>query len=253
MLRQFKILIFLILLTLAKLHAQNRDSLIFKRFTFTTSVFDYIPNKLNAINFNLGTEIYLQNYKSISANVGLIKSQGASKRNLRISSLSTKGIKVEIEGKHFINKHKIFQPAILLFWFHIFQFKTQNLENTGYYLTANVFYQNTSTERQEIVANIDNNPFPNSYQYKQNIYSVERYVYGLNVKFGYQCIKQYGLTIDYAVGIGAQYISSYSQNRIGTDNDWPNSERDFPWNKLFDHGSGIYPNFIYQLKLGWAF
>lgn len=254
MTRQFTILNILILLTLPKLYAQSGDSLNFKRLTLTTSVFDYLPNKLNAINYNLGTEIYLKKHKSIAINIGLIKSLGNSYGWLQISSLSTQGIKIEVEGKHFLNRHKIFQPAILLFWPHIFQFKTQTLENTGYYLAVNIFYQNTNTDRQEtVVSFIDNNPFPNSYHYKQNIYSVERNAYGLNAKFGYQCFKGYGLTVDYAVGIGAQYISSDSKNRIGTDNNWPNSERDLPWNKLFDHGSGIYPNFIYQLKLGWAF
>lgn len=235
-------------------YSQNSDSLKIKRVTVTTSVLDYFPNKLNAGNFNLGTEIYLKSRKSIGVNFGLIRSYGPASGWLQIASVNTRGMKIQLEGKHYLNKRKIFQPAILLFWPHIFQYKTQELQNAGYYVAANITYQNTLTDRQETVIDyIDNIPFPNTSHYKQNIYTVDRTVYSANIKFGYQCIKKYGLTVDYAVGIGAQYISSSSKNRIGTDKSWPNSENDFPWEKLFDHGDGIYPNFIYQLKFGWAF
>jgi len=230
------------------------DSLKSKNITITTSLFDYFPNKLNTGIFNLEAELYLKNKKSIAVNVGFIRSYGPSGSWLQISSLYTQGMKIQVEGKFYLNKRKIFQPAILLFWPHIFQYQTKELENTGYYMATNVVYQNTKTDRQEtIIDNIDNNPFPNSYHYKKNNYTVNRNVYGLNVKIGYQCIKRYRLTVDYAVGLGIQYISSNSKNRVGTDQSWPNSENDFPWKKLFDNGASIVPNFIYQLKLGWAF
>jgi hypothetical protein len=233
----------------ALINAQSNDSLKFKRVTVTTSLFDYIPNKLNASNYNIGTEIYLKNKKSIGINIGLIKSNGPAEEILQISSLNTQGIKIQLEGKHYFNKRKIVEPAILLFWLHIFQYKTQNVQNAGYYLATNISYQNTKTDREEnVIDYIDDNPFPNSQHYKNNIYMVNRNVFALNIKFGYQCIKQYGLTIDYAIGLGAQYISSSSTNRIE-----PNSDMDFPWKKMFDSGVGIYPSFIYQLKLGWAF
>ncbi len=248
-------LIALVFLTVSPfVYCQSPDSLKIKRVTITTSVFDYIPNKLNAINCNLGAEVYLKNRKSIGFNFGIIGSTGRSGGWFEIDALKTKGMRVSLEGKHFINKRKMFQPAIFVFWPHIFQYKTQDLQNAGYYVAANVLYQNTITEREETVADYtDNNPFPNTIHYKQNIYSVNRDVYSLSVKFGYQCIKKYGLTVDYAVGLGAQYISSNSKNRIGTDTDWPGMEKDLPWKKRFDNGAGIYPNFIYQLKLGWAF
>ncbi|PCJ25518.1 MAG: hypothetical protein COA97_07560 [Flavobacteriales bacterium] len=59
------------------------------------------------------------------------------------------------------------------------------------------------------------------------------------------------LTIDYAIGLGGQYISSNSTNRYGIDTDYPNSEKD-RGGKLFDKGTGFSPNIIYQVKLGWA-
>jgi len=230
-------------------YSQSADSLKAKRIIITTSVLEYLPTiKLNTGNFNIGTEIYLKNRKSVYANFGLIKSYGQPSGWFSLSSQGTQGLKIQVEGRHYFNRHKIFEPAILLFWPHIFQYKSQTLQNTGYYLALHSFYQWTATDRQETVVDyIDNNPFPNSTHYKQNIYLVDRNVYGLNIKFGYQCIKKCGLTVDYSVGLGGQYISSDSSNKLGTNND-----KDLPWNKLFDSGTGFYPNIIYQVRLGWG-
>lgn len=234
--------------------AQSKDSLSYKRIVITTNLVDYIPTMLNASCINIGTEVYVKNKKSIGLSAGYIKSNGVSGGYLQLSALSTTGMKVQVEGKQYLNRKKLFIPAIFVFWPHIFQFKSQNLENTGYYLAANVSYQNTQTKRQETVVDyIDDVPYPSHTHYKDNIYTVDRNVYALNIKIGYNCIKKGGFTIDHAVGFGAQYISSSSKNRIGTDTNWPNSERDIYGKKLFDKGSGIYPSFVYQVKLGWAF
>ena len=235
-------------------YSQTEDSLKAKGIIITTSVLEYLPTiKLNTGNFNIGTEIYLKNGNSLYANFGLIKSYGQSSGLFSISSQSTQGLKIQVEGRHYLNKHKIFEPATLLFWPHIFQYKSQTLQNTGYYVAIHSFYQWTATYRQETVVDyIDNNPFPNSTRYKQNIYSVDRNVYGLNIKFGYQCIKKCGLTVDYAVGLGGQYISSSSKNRLGADTGWPGQQKDYPSNKLFDKGTGFSLNVLYQVRLGWG-
>lgn len=232
-----------------KAYAQPADSLKAKRIIITTSVFDYLPTiKLNTGTFNIGTEIYLKNRKSVYANFGLIKSYGQPSGWFGISSQNTQGLKIQVEGRHYLKRHKIVEPAILLFWPHIFQFKSQALPNTGYYFAAQSLYQWTATDRQETVVDfIDNNPVPNSTHYKQNVYTVNRNVYGLGMKFGYQCIKKCGLTVDYSVGFGGQYISSNSGNKLGT-----NQNNDIPWKKLFDSGAGLYPDIIYQVRLGWG-
>jgi hypothetical protein len=235
-------------------YSQPTDSLKAKRVTITTSVLEYLPStKLNTGNFNIGTEIYLGNRNSCYANIGLIKSYGQPKGWLSVSSLKTTGIKIQAECKHFLNKHKIFEPIILLFSPHCFQYKSQILQNTGYYVALNSSYQWTATHRKEtIVDYINDDPFPNSKHYKQNIYRVDRNVYGLNLKFGYQCVKKFGLTIDFSVGIGGLYIASHSTNRIGEDTDWPNSQKDFPSKKLFDEGTGFSPNILYHFRIGWG-
>lgn len=233
----------------AQAYAQPADSLKAKRIIITTSVLEYLPTfKLNTGTFNIGTEIYLKNRKSVYASFGLIKSYGQSGGWFSVSSRRTQGLKIQVEGRHYFNRHKIVEPAILLFWPHIFQYKSQALPNTGYYFAVHSSCQWTATDRQETVVDyIDNNPFPNSTHYKQNIYTVERNVYGLNLKFGYQCIKKCGLTVDYSVGLGGQYISSSSGNKLGT-----NKDNDIPWKKLFDSGTGFYPDIIYQVRLGWG-
>lgn len=236
------------------IYSQKIDTLKAKRVIISTSVLDYLPSLLNTGNFNIGTEIFLKNRKSLYANLGLIKPYGQSGGIFSVDALSTHGLKIQAEGRHYLNKFKIFEPAILLFWPHIFQYNSQTLENTGYYIAIHPTYQWTATDREETILDyIDNNPYPNTFHYKHNIYTVDRNVYSLNIKLGYQCIKKCGLVIDYAVGLGGQFISSSSKNRMGTDNDYPNSDIDFPWNKLFDKGSGLYPNIIYQLRLGWGF
>ena len=43
-----------------------------------TSLFEYIPDKLNSGNFNIGAEINLNGRKSLVANFGYINSYGSS-------------------------------------------------------------------------------------------------------------------------------------------------------------------------------
>lgn len=222
--------------------ATNNDSLLYKHLNITTTLTDYLLfSNINIYSINLGSEFYLKNRKSLSANFGLINSYGPSGGSLfSLSSIKTQGMKFQIEVRHYFKKFKLFKPAIMLFWLHIFQYKSQMLQNSGYYFSIHSSYQYTETDRE-------------NYNYSpKNIYTVNRSVYALNIKFGYNCIKKYGLTLDYAIGLGAKYINSNSSN-TGTNSSWPNNEKDIPWNKLFNSGSGFYPNIIYQFKIGWAF
>jgi hypothetical protein len=235
------------------IYSQTTDTCRAKRLVISTSIFELLPNSLNSINFNLGTEIYIQNNKSLFANVGVIKSNGPSGGLFEISSLSTQGIKIELEGRHYFNRHKLIQPLILVFWPHIFQYKSQALKNTGYYLGVHSTFQFTSTNRQETVLDyVDNSPFPNSEHDKKHVYTVNRNDCGLHLTVGYQCIKKYGLSVAYEIGLGVQYISSYSVNRLGKDSDYQHQQTEFLLNKRFDSGAGFYPDFVYQVRIGWS-
>lgn len=249
------IILILAVLSTSLTKSQSSDSLRPRRFVITTSLIDYFPTfNLNTGNFNIGAEIYVRNNKSFSVNAGLIRSYGPSSGLLSITSIKTNGWSIQLEGRHYFNKRKIVQPAILLFWPHIFQYHTKDLNNTGYYISVHTGYQSTVTEREETAVDfVDSNPFPNTTHYKKNIYQVNRSAIRLNCLIGYQCIKRHGLTVDYSVGLGGQFISSFSSNRLGQDINWPNSEREIISNKLFDHGTAISPSFVYRVRLGWAF
>ncbi len=228
-------------------YSQNPDSLKAKSFNITYSICDYFSLiTANAYNINLGSEIYLKNKNSISFNLGLIKSTVPSGGGLlSISSLSTQGLKIQIERKHYFGIYKLFEPVILLFWTHIFQYKSQSLLNSGYYYSIQSAFQQTATKREGENYNQIHNP--------DDFYTVNRTVYRINLKIGYQCIKKHGLTIDNSIGLGAKYIYSNSKNFLITSNQWPQNEKDFPWNKLFNTGAGFYPDIVYQLKIGWSF
>jgi hypothetical protein len=237
--------------------SQTSDTLGFKRFIFTTSIFEYIPSQLNTGNFNIGSEIYLKKRKSLYINLGFVKSYGPERPSgggissassfLSVPSISTIGFRIQAEGKYFLNRHKIFQPAILLFWPHILQFKSQELQNTGYYVAVHSSYQFTKTIRDETVVDFrdDNSPF--RLHYKVNNYSVNRNSLQLHLKFGYQSIKKYGLVVDYAVGFGFEYLSSSAFNKLGDS-----TKHEVLRNKLFDTGDGLFPSFVYQVRIGWA-
>lgn len=226
----------------------QKDGLSTNQIMFTTSLLDYLVGPVSCRNLNLGAEFYTRNNNSISLNFGKLESFGSPSStgyfSYGVSSTNTSGYKIQLERKHYLNIDSIFWPSIALFWPHILQFKSQDLEYSGYYYAGNIFYQNTKTDRTETLVNpVDQNT--------TNQYEVARNVYSANLKFGYQCIKKYGLVIDYSVGLGAQYIASSTNNKIGDNT--INNDRDFPWRKQFDNGSGIYPHLCYQLKLGWAF
>ena len=247
--REALISILIMTITFGSVHGQQADSLQFKKIVITTSAFDYFPGKLNSANFNIGAERMITNKISIYANVGIIHSYGPIGDNwFQLANKKTSGFRFQLEGRHYLNRHKIFDPAVLLFWPHIFQYKSQSLRNSGYYYALHASFQQTNTEREEIIyENSTGFPIPD-YPHVLNDYNVERSVAKMHLKFGYQSIKRYGLVIDYSVGLGGQYISSASEGKLGSDDD-----RDWPWNKEFDKGSGFFLSPIYQVRIGWGF
>ncbi|GEM_PF-6193269 len=226
----------------------QKDGLRTKQIMITTSLFDYLIGPVSCRNLNLGAEFYTKNNNSISFNIGKLESFGPPSSSgyfsYGVPSTNTSGYKIQLERKHYLNIDSIFWPSIVLFWPHILQYKSKDLEYCGYYYAGNIFYQNTKTDRSVLHITPSDNIITDLYNVKRNVYSA-------NLKFGYQCIKKYGLVIDYSVGLGVQYISSKSTEQTGYE--VINNERDFPWRKQFDTGSGIYPHLCYQLKLGWMF
>jgi hypothetical protein len=230
------------------------DSLVVKRVIFSSSLLEYFPNKFNAGNLNFGAEIYLGNRKSILMNFGYLNSYGSSNGVMQVTAISTSGFRLQLEGKHFLNKRKLFEPAIFVFWPHIFQYNSKNYQNSGYYLSTNLFYQKTLTFNEETVLDyIDDQPYPGTSHYKINEYKTYRKLIGLNFKIGYHCIKKSGFIVDYSIGFGGKYMKYDTQNRKSDDSNWVDSELESAWIKFPNSKSGIFPTVSYQLKLGWSF
>jgi len=231
--KQKRNLYFLILLSIQIMSGfSNNDSINSRRFRISTSVFEFIPSlNLNSINYNLGAEMNMKNNFSFCFNLGIIKSQGSPSGWLSISSKNTQGFKIQIEGrKYFSNK--------LL---------KNKKSNQGFYTALYTGFQSTKTNRDEsIISSISNVPLPNTAYYVTNNYSVQRDVYRLLYKVGFLYLNVKGITLDNSIGAGAQYINSFSKNKMGNDN-----TPDIPWNKPFDSGRGVFPSLIYQLKIGF--
>ena len=74
------------------------------------------------------------------------------------------------------------------------------------------------------------------------------------MNWGYKVVRKIGFTRDLTIGLGAQLVHSFSENRINGDKSWPNQEKEgLIVAKLFDHGTAIMPYVKLRWKLGWSF
>jgi hypothetical protein len=224
------------------------DSLPSKKISFHTLTSEYLPSwHLEVINFNLGTELLLKKSKAVCINLGYLSNQKSTSGDFfNVGIYSSKGYRVQIEIKHYLKRKKLIEPLMLVFWPHLLQYKSQTLQNSGYYLSGLMSYQYTSSERTETIANEYNST--NQSQFMSSIYNVNRNSVSLIAKAGYQCIKSFGLLIDVSFGFGAQWLDTKT---VGKQSD--NFSIEFPWAKPFDTRQGIFPQVRYQIKLGWAF
>ncbi|MBE7443686.1 MAG: hypothetical protein HS119_14660 [Flavobacteriales bacterium] len=233
--------------------SQANDSLKIKKYSITTSILDYVSEfrTFNEITYNIEFSLPIKNRYFVHVNVGYLKSTETNKVffNAFPNPIDkTQGYRFQLEGRHYLNKHKLFEPSLVLFWLGLFQYKSLVQNNTGYYIAFQSKYQFTETDREETVVDyIQEQPYFQTF-YKQNNYTVDRNMLGSYFKFGYNAIKKSGFTVDYAVGIGAVYISSSSENKLGNSNDG-----DFPYDKSFDDGSRLHFDLAYSFKIGWSF
>jgi hypothetical protein len=250
---KFKFYFILFVLPSALLRkAAAQDSLSFKKIAISTSLLEYFPNpKLYTINCNIGAEVYIKNGYSIFLGGGVLLPAGSPVSYIGIPSEQSKGYKFRLEGRRYLKRKKEVEPAMLIFWPHVFQYHNVPYQNSGLYTGLSSSFQFTETERKESVQT-EVSPAGNPV-YKDNVYFVNRNQLAMNLMLGFQCIKKSGFFVDYAVGLGIQLVSSSSSNRIGGDQNYPNSSLDWPMDKYFDYGTGIGPNLLYQVRLGYAF
>lgn len=231
--------------------SQTNDSLKFKKYSLTTSVLDYISEfrTFNEITYNIEFSAPLKKSFFLNINIGYLKSNDKESGKFFLSAFnntlnSTQGYRIQLEGRHYLKKYKLFEPSLVLFWLGLFQYKSVIQDNTGYYIAFQNKYQNTVTERTETVLDyIIEQPFLKEV-YKQNNYSVSSNLLGGYLKFGYNAIKKSGFTVDYAAGIGVANVSSSSKNKLGEGSDF---------DKSFDNGDRLFFDWTYTFKIGWSF
>ncbi len=193
-----------------------------KNIILTTSITQSFDNVAFAnASLNLGIEHYLKKSKSLLVNVGL-----ADIYDLFDPNVNMRGIRLQLEGRHYFKRKKIFAPLFLLYWPHIFQMNSQKLENTGYYLALNAYGQYSEKEINSFIGS--------------ELLSNRKA--GLNIKFGFQSINKFGLVIDYAMGGGIGYNSTFPAE--------PQGYRLQGTNFLEEQNLGI--SFIMHLALGFG-
>ncbi len=210
----------LILVTPCISNSQTNEAEPYKRLVLSTNIFGLAPHFDDATsNFNLHTEYYLGNRKSVTFQVGSLYAFKSNMGNyFFMTGEEIKGFRAELEMRRYTMKKKVINPLVLIFWFHLFQYGSQSVENSGYYYGTNISY-----------ASIGILEDPGS-DY------ILRDTYALHAKVGYQCFKEYGLMIDYAIGIGAQYVKNSDHLGSGI---------------MDSKGWNIYPSVQYQLRLGF--
>ncbi len=228
----FQVALYLTLLISVQSHskasAQGLGNQPEKKMVFSTSVFEYAGmNYLGVSNFNLGMERYFGNKHAVYINAGYLKSV-FEPANFFNEKSNSSGIALQLEGRYYFGKWKIIDPLVLVFWPHLFQYKTQELENSGYYFSLMAQYQHINSKEFLIVDQVS----------RQNLIQDN---FGFSAKVGYQCIKTFGLVLDYSVGIGLKYKESNS--------DGTRDSRFLGQNYI---ESGLFPILHYQLRIGFG-
>ena len=111
------------------------------------------------------------------------------------------------------------------------------------YYSSNFFFQETNTNRTEMINKGEIN-------LQSNTYLVKRNVYALLPKIGFVFLNKKHFYLDIGAGIGAQLISSKASNKFNINS---NLERENISGKVFDSGQKIAGRFTLQIQLGYSF
>ncbi len=213
----------------AQTPVNNKDSLTAKKIIVTTSLTDYIPRVyFQAIRYNIGVEVYLKDRKSIYASLGYIYSNGYKEGFYRAASYGTQGVRLQVEGRYYFQKHKIY-PAALIILPHLLQFSTQKKLNTGYYTGINTFHERSITHRETPHIRT---PYDETIK-KAGLFSV----------FGYQCQKKSKLIIDQSIGFGVLILHTKLSNGFSVyDRKTSSFQSDF---------TRVLPELFYNFRIGF--
>lgn len=209
--------------------SQSADSLSSSKLILGTSLFEYLPGVfLHTANYNIDAELRLKNQWSLITNLGYIHSfQNYWLRNdlsprIRFNKLidPSHGTRIQFEIRRYLGWYKMFEPACLLFWPHMLQYRNNNAINTGYYTAIHGHFRYLFVHHNTL--------FRKSYEAQGFVTNA-----AVHLKFGYRNIKVNGLSLDLGIATGLQYYDS--DQYYG-----------------FVNRMGFFPSFSYQLKLGWV-
>jgi len=79
-------------------------------------------------------------------------------------------------------------------------------------------------------------------------YQIRRYKAGVYGIIGWKYVAVSGFLFEVSAGLGLQIIDSHSNKNNDVDYYIP---VEFPWPKPYDEGTGFYPDFTCDVKLGW--
>lgn len=115
-----------------------------------------------------------------------------------------------------------------------------------FYVCPHVLLQETNASRSHMV------PTDGEPGVLRNEYSVKRKEIAFHIKLGSQSVSYAGLVFDFSAGAGMRYVSSSSSGKMaGYASD--KEDYEFPYHKLYDDGSGLFPSISGSLRVGWSF
>jgi len=194
------LLSFLLIITYNNTKADTKDSIDIKKKNIC--IIKYVPSDLVSLDgmlslgytklsieadFPLFSKFYLGTKLSKIISLGDNTEVG----DVGISSKSTNGYQLDLNGKYFLLK-----------------LKNNKKPYTGFYASIAATYMNTITVRFE---HID-----------LNKYKVYRDIFTYKLLFGYQTLSKHKIIIDQSVGFGISYSNSHSINKIDKRTDWAN-------------------------------
>ena len=218
-----KLFLFLIVILMVSEQAIGSDSLSHNRkntfYLMPSSIGGDMWFDLNQNWLELGYTKQISNTQFIGVRIGnLIHSKSTNTGLLNdISSGKSTGLNFNLEHKILLRKKL--------------------------YYSTNFFFQETSTNRTELIDKGEIN-------YQSNTYLVKRNVYAFIPKIGFVFLNKKHFYLDIGAGIGAQLISSKASNKLNINS---NLERENISGKVFDSGQKIAGRFTLQIQLGYSF
>jgi hypothetical protein len=183
------------------------------RYDLISLLGDQVTNSMGVM---LGVEHLSGNNKSFAIDIMYIfPCSRCEKPYTSISAEKTNGVLLSVETRYYLFPGKA--------------------SFSGFHLGPQIYYQYTRSEMRETYdGGIE------------NFYQVNRNLLAAHAMAGYQLQITGPLFFNPSIGLGLRYISSWNENKKGTDS----GQHEYPYNKDFESGSKWFPSFTINIKIG---